>query len=499
LRDYLKKRPMLLCAILSSVVSVITMYAEKMLFIVCTVVLGFIFIMIYKRVKGEIIFAFICVLAVALSCFFTTVKIDSLRNFDRTNCDGEFVIIENPTNHGEYYSTTAETLQSDTLSKGDKIKLNIYKENLSYGDKFKARLSISSLDNYEHKDSFYAKNIFVSGYITKMTEKTGKEMVLSVIGAVRNYVKNCFFDNFQFSRAATALALITGDKTYFTDEFYSNVKSAGVAHIMVVSGMHLSIVVSLFLYLIDKFLYNRYLRAGVIFAVSVFLMAICGFTMSILRAGITYMILALSLIIKRQSTPENTLGCAVVIILLTNPFAIFSIGFLLSVLSTFSILVVAVPVTRVLTRKRIFNNWAVKAILGSVIISFCALIFTAPVTIYTFGYISNVSLATNLLLSAASSVALVLCISGLVLPFLQPFLFWVAEFILAFINNVINDFGSLPFATTSLPKWSAYILTSVIIIILWVLLACKKRKDMLKLEEIRKIKAKERSKKIICQ
>ena len=497
--NYLTKRPMLLCAIISSVVSVITMYARNALFIVCIAVFVSLFIMVYKRIKGEIVFTFVCVLAVALSGFFAMSKVESLRDFDRTNCDGEFVVIEDPVNHGEWYSTTAEVIKSDTLSKGDKIKLNFYEEELSYGDKFKARVSVSSMEDYKYKNGFYAENIFTSGYITEMTQKTEKDGVLAVVDTVRRFVKDKFFESFEYSRAATALALVTGDKTYFTDEFYSNVKSAGVAHIMVVSGMHLSIVVSLFLYLIDKFLYNRYLRAVVIFVASFALMAICGFTMSILRAGISYLFLALSLILNRKSTPENTLGCAVVIILLMYPFAIFSIGFLLSVLSTFSILVVAVPITRIITQKGVLNHWVLKGIVGSVLISFSALIFTAPVTIYTFGYISNVSLATNLLLSTASSVALVLCILGLLLPFLQNFLFWVAEFVLAFINNVINDFGSLHFATTSLPKWSSYILVGVIFVILWVLVACKKRKDVLKLEEIRKMKSKERSKKVICQ
>ncbi len=497
--DYLEKRPMLLGAIFASVISVMGMFAEKTLFVVCPLILVLIFALVLKKVKGEIIFAFVCVLAVALSMFFTSTKVQNLKEFDRTICDGEFVVIENPVNHGDYYNVKVETIRADTLSKGERISMSFYTENLDFGDRFKGRVTVSSLENYEQKGGFYAQNIFLSGYLQEMVEKTGEDEVLAVVGKVRNFIKEQFFDNFKISRAITAVALVTGDKSYFGDEFYSNVKRAGVAHIMVVSGMHLSIVVAIFLYLIDKFIYNRYLKSIVIFVVTIALMAVCGFTMSILRAGISYLIFSLSLILKREITSENTLGTAFLFILITNPFAVFSIGFLLSVLSTFSIIVVAVPISRFLVRKGIFNNWITKGIGTSILISLSALIFTAPVTIYYFGYISNVSLVTNLLLSFAASLALVLAVLGLMIPFLRDFLFWVCEFVLLFINKVINDFGKLPFATTDLPQYAAYIVLGVIFIILWILLACKKRKNVLKLESIRKIKSRERSKKVIWQ
>lgn len=490
---------MLLCAILSSVVSVITMYAEKALFIVCAGVLALIFIMMFKRVKGEIIFTFLCVLIVALSGFFTAVKIDSVKNYDRTTCDGEFVVVENPVNHGEYYSATIEVLQSDVLSKGDKIAVTYNNKNLSYAQKFKASVSVSSLENHKTRNNRYSNKIFVKGYISEIVETTGEDGALSVIDNVRSYIKNKIFAKFGYTRAATVLALVTGDKSYFTDEFYSNVKSAGVAHIMVVSGMHLSVVVALFLFLLDRFIYNRYIRAFAIVTVAFALMIICGFTMSILRAGISYLFLAISLIINRQTTPENTLGTAVTVILISNPFAIFNIGFELSVLSTLSILVVAFPLIKYLSKIKFLNKWYIKGVLSSVIISISALIFTAPVTIYTFGYISNLSVITNLLLSPASSLALILCVLGLLLPFLENFLFWACEWVAFFINNVINDFGSMPNAVTALPRFTAFVFLAVVIIILCVLLACKKRKDMLKLKEVQNLKQKERSKKVIWQ
>ena len=355
---------------------------------------------------------------------------------------------------------------------------------------------VEKIIGYKFKNSYYSEKIFVNGYIKEFIDTGENDEILAVVDKVRKHIKSKILKYYDFSEGATVMALVTGNRSYFTDDFYSNVKSAGVAHVMVVSGMHLSVMVALFLFLSNKFFYNRYLKAITIFVVTVVLTAICGFTMSILRAGITYLLLALALIINRESTPENTLGCAVTVILFSNPFAVFNIAFQLSVLSTFAIIVVALPITEYVSQNGIIKSKILLSLFSAVLISISALIFTAPVTVYFFGYLSNVSVVTNLLISAPASVAMILCVLGFLFPFAEGLLFYLSEIIVSYMNAVINYFGSLPFAITILPKYTAFIFLAVIITVLWILLACKKRKSMLKLKEIRAKKSKERSKRI---
>ena len=495
--DYLIKRPMLLCAVFASVISVISLYSETALFVISLLLVGVIFFMIYKRVRGELIFAFILILAVSVSAVISFAQADKKQKSVGRFCEGEFIVVEQPTYHGTFYAVTLETLESDVLGKGDKVSVTYDNGSMEYAQRIKAGISLSEI-NEKYKKSYYAESVYVGGYV-KYFEYTGKQDgVLAVVSDVRNYIKDKIFGDYKSSEAATMLALVTGDRTYFSDEFYSNVKSAGVAHVMVVSGMHLSIIVSLFLFLCNKFIYNRYLKAVVIFAVTIGVMAVCGFTMSILRAGLTYIFMALGLILNRENTSENTLGFAVTVILLFNPFAIFSVAFQLSVLSTFAILAVATPIIETVCKRRFWGNFIVAPLFSSVVVSVSALLFTAPIAVYTFGYISNVSIVTNLLIGTATSVALVLCILGLCLPFLQNILFILSEAVVRYINAVINYFGALSFATTSLPEWTAFLLFAIIIGVLCVLLACKKRNDMLKLKEIRAKKIKEGGKKSIC-
>ena len=57
-------------------------------------------------------------------------------------------------------------------------------------------------------------------------------------------------------------ALTIGDKSLISDDFSHNVKTTGISHVVVVSGMHLSIIMSAIFFIVDKLFYNKYLKCG---------------------------------------------------------------------------------------------------------------------------------------------------------------------------------------------------------------------------------------------
>ncbi len=492
--DFLNKRPMLLSALFASALSVIGIFAETVLLCLCPLILFLIFIMFYKSVKGELILAIILVLLISVSTLFSLKNVKQANLLDDSTVTGEFVVVEKPENHGEYYSTTFQTISCDGLKKGSKLAVTYSSGEMQLGEYINATVSLSSLQNNPIKYTYYSNNILLRGFVKSHKSLGKSDVVLKNLGNIRDYIKESIFEFYGKHEAATMLALVTGDKSYFTARFYGNVKSSGVAHVMVVSGMHLSIIVSLALYLTNKLFYNRYFKALLILFVTLSVMAVCGFTMSIMRAGITYIFMALGLILGRENTPENTLGAAVSMILLFNPFAIMSVAFELSVLSTFAILVVALPVSDYIIENELIKPKWLNLVLPIILISLSALIFTSPITIYVFGYVSNVSIITNLLISWAVSLAMNLCLVGFIIPFLKPLLFFISSLLVRYINFVINFFGELPFATTNTPKWLAFVMAGIIVIILCLLIACKERQNVVKLKEMRLKKYRERGK-----
>ncbi len=497
--DYLTKRPMLLCAVISCIGLIVGVYSEYALIGVGIGVIIALFIMMYRKVKPSLLVSLIFVFAIVICASFEMRDINEARYFSGNECSGEYVVVEETELVDDYYQTTVEVIKSEILKKGTKISVTYNEGDLSFSNRFIADISLKSLENSDYKMSNYSEGIYLRGYM-KNIEKSGKnDFVLEKIDKLRKYIKSKIFKNYRFVEASTILALVTGDRSYFTDDFYKNVKYAGVAHVMVVSGMHLSVIVSFLLYLSNKFFYNRYLKSLIIFIAVIIVSAACGFTMSIIRAGVTHVLIAISLVFNRPNTPANTLGGAVSMVLLNNPYAIFNVAFQLSVLSTFGILAVAIPCVDFIEEKKYIKNKFWLYLISSVLISVSASVMTAPVVIYYFGYISNVALITNLLVCSVSTVALVLCILGLIFLPLEKVFFFLSSIIIKYINAVINYFGNLPFAITITPAYTVYIAIAVIIIILLGLLACKRRIDMLKLKKIHIKKIKEGGKKVKWQ
>lgn len=491
MRDFLVKRPMLLSAVFSCVVSVLGFRFEKVIFIICVTVLTLGFLMVFTKANAKMVFCCVMALLISVSLYFHNYRINQTVCYADTVCSGEYILIEEPVDYGDYCLTTVETVKSDILRKGSKIQITYNSNNLEFARHFKADLHLKSLEGSKYLTDNYSKNIYIKGYANNIEPLDKYDFVLKTVGDLRGYIKTKILNGFQIREASTMLALLTGDKSYFTDEFFENVKFSGVAHVMVVSGMHLAVIVSLFLYVCDKFFYNRFLKAFIIFIAVVIMSAVCGFTMSIMRAGITYILIAVSLLLNRQNTPENTLGAAVTLIMFCNPLAIFSISFQLSVLSTFGILVIAIPIIDYIRRKEIIRSKIVLSVFSTVLISLSALLLTMPVTIYNFGYISNMSIITNLLISGAVTFVIVLCILGLIFPFVSEIFFFVSGLAVRYINFVINYFGGLPFAITKLPQYVSFLTVGLVIIVFWILLACKRRNNMIKLKEIERKRIKE--------
>ena len=486
--DYLTKRPMLFSAILCVIVSIL-IYTNKwaLLFIVPILIFLIWFFVFFKK-NPRMVVCVITVTTVVLSSVFTLEKVERLSTLEGLTTEGEFVVVSQPVDRETVYTTELEVIKSDLVPKGVKIYTYFYNDSLKLGEKVNAKIKLVSTIGSPFERDNVANKIYLGGTVLNL-EKTGEsDLVLSSVDKVRVYIRSCLFENMKYDEAATMTAITFGDKDYFLDSFYKAAKYAGVAHVMVVSGMHLSIIILLFTKLMEKLFYNKYLRAITIVLAVVFLVALCGFTKSIIRAGFTYLLIAVSLFLGRKSTPENALGGAVSIIMIFSPFVIFSVSFMLSCLATFGILVVAIPIMRYVNEKEIIKSKIIAWIVTAVLVSLSALLMTLPVVIYYFGYISKVSVITNLLISTAVTFALSITVLALIINlFFKPLaivMFDLAEAVTKYINFVIVKFGASEKVIIFLEENTVYIAVAIIVVILGLLLACKNKLDMVKLKKI---------------
>ena len=145
---------------------------------------------------------------------------------------------------------------------------------------------------------------------------------------------------------------------------------------------------------------------GAIFSMT----AICGFTPSILRAALTYVIIVVGSLIFKKPDALNSLGLATIILLFINPLGFGNISLLLSLLSTFGLLFIC-PILQnfilSVVSKFISPGRITKIIVFSFSQTLSATLATLPVCILAIGYISLVAPLTNLLTGYASTLLMI--------------------------------------------------------------------------------------------
>ena len=489
----IKRYPMLTSAVLGCFMVIIFYYYERLSLIMGIALIIMLYVMYSFKVPFSQCFSVFCTIIICCSMLLRMDNIHTLSNLNGEEVTGSFVVTEKLQNLGDgMYGATVKTKDTDKLTDGSKLFAYFYEDecpNLDTGDiiegKFKLRFSTGK---YRLND--FSQNIYFRGYFKEysLLEAMG-DTLYSFIGTVPNYITDFLFKNLSYSEASTLTALTIGDRSYMSDEFYGCVKAAGVSHVMVVSGMHLAIIMSFVTKTIEKFFYNRKLKALIIFLTVGFMAAVCGFTPSITRAGVTYIFMGISYLLNRPNTPSNTLGTAVTLILIFSPMTVFNLAFQLSALSTYGVLVLSPALSGAFKRYFKIKFRFISYITDAISVTLCAMVTTLPVTIYRFGYISVVGVLTNLLISYAVTVALVCAVIALIISliygtFSKPFLL-ASGVVTKYINSTIFFLGKMPFATADIPTNYYFLGILLIALSLILLYACKYLSNVLKLNRIK--------------
>ena len=451
------KRPMLLCGLVISVCAAIAGYfGFNLLLISALVLLILSFCFFSRKIAFIVLFA---ILILIFSFLHTNFKITNLRNFCYSSYTLNLLATENPEDKGDYGQIRVLSVDNGKIPDDEKFILN-FSGNLPVkaGDVFSASVKIQPLDNSDYKFYYYSNNIYYKLKIVSFEKTLHKSRFYATMNDIRNAVEDKLFLNLSPETASTMCAITYGDKSYLSDEFATKIRRAGVSHVMVVSGMHLAIIMTGIFSLLDRLFYNRYLRC-LLSVICVFLICgICGFTMSITRAGIMYILAAFSPLLFRENDSANTLGTTVAIIVLVSPYAIFNVSFLLSVTATYGVVGLSPFYSELFSNRIHKENFVLRGAVSLVCNTVCAMIMTLPITIYCFSEVSLIALLTNLAISYPVTWGLTAVFYALILSFI-PYLsmlakplFAVAEFFTRYINIIINDFGSYKYSAVKAYK-----------------------------------------------
>ena len=289
-------------------------------------------------------------------------------------------------------------------SGSERVLLYLDKEGmeLGLGDELAVPVRLSNVSQgetlyYAAKDiSFLA---FQEGELTrKGNSLSWKDYPALVYAKMQEQIAKIF----PADEAPFARALLSGD----TDELEYSLRNAmsltGISHIVAVSGMHVSLICTLVMALC---LQRRRLAAGVCMVAMWFFAAMLGFSPSVTRAVIMNTVLLLAPLFHRETDEPTSLGFALLVLLLWNPYSIASVSLQLSFAALAGILIVTRPMIAWLDRVSDRKHWKHDHPWRARLFSACFLslsttvganLLTMPLVAYYFGSISLTSLFVNL-------------------------------------------------------------------------------------------------------
>ncbi len=251
-------------------------------------------------------------------------------------------------------------------------------------------------------------------------------------------------------------ALVTGDKSGLSYRTCNAFSVTGVAHMVAVSGMHVSLLVGLVQLIFRR---RHRLTAGISIGVMLFFAAMLGFTPSVMRAVLMNSLLLLAPLFRRENDPATTLSFALLVILLLNPWAIADISLQLSFGAMAGIFLFSAPLYQALMRKaertRVYRkNLFAARVLGTMALSLAmtlgAMAFTTPLTAAAFETISLISPLSNVLVMFAVSAVFTGCVVAVVLGFvlfpLGQAAAWLLQWPIWLILRVISLLAKVPYA-----------------------------------------------------
>jgi competence protein ComEC len=205
---------------------------------------------------------------------------------------------------------------------------------------------------------------------------------------------------------ALARALVLGDASRLPVAWKRGLRSAGLAHLIAVSGLHVGMIAAGAL-LAGAFLPRHLRLAAAAAAIAAYLLA-AGPLPSLLRAAVMGLLAVLALLLERPPAAANSLGWAVVLLVAGRPEVVRLASFRLTVAATAGILLLYPPLAERFARRltRPLTRWLAR----SLALSVAAELTTLPISLPLFHTAAPLAPLANLVAVPWTALALLGCL-----------------------------------------------------------------------------------------
>ena len=339
----------------------------------------------------------------------------------------------------------------------------------------------------------YYKKLSASGRISKPWE------------VVNSDLKNTYFEDIYFkflnmrdfinkriekinseNTSGVIMSMMTGERYSVPKDISENYNSAGISHLLSISGIHMTLIVGvaflfirllLALYMPIASRYNTK-KLAVFFAlfVATFYLLLSGARISTQRAFITIFLGLIAILIDRSPFSLRFLSITAIIILVLSPEALINAGFQMSFLAVITLIKLyeyreywIIKNDELEGVKKKFLDF-VNIVWANILVAFCTSLVIAPVIIYHFNSIQIYSVLGNLFAIPICSIIVMpaILLSFFAFPFgLEYVPLKITEFGVDAINFVAKVVAKLPYASFDVKSMSMMALLLIIAGIMW--------------------------------
>lgn len=268
--------------------------------------------------------------------------------------------------------------------------------------------------------------------------------------------------------------LVVGDTSRLDPVLAADFQATGLTHLLAVSGANCAIVAGAVLWPLRRAGCRPWVQAVGAGAALVGFVILARPSETVLRAAVMGGLALVALAAGRERGALPALAATVLVLVLVAPSLAVAPGFLLSVVATAAILVLAPTWTRWLRRRR-----CPPVIAEAVAVSAAACLATAPVLVGLTPQVSLVSIPANLLAAPAVPIATVLGVLCAVVAPLWPdggeALAWLAGWPTRWLVEVAARGADIPYATV---PWLGGVAGGVLLLVTVVLLVWGARRLM---------------------
>ena len=366
-----------------------------------------------------------------LIIIFTIFRINMFHSIQLNDSDNYLVFVDDFKIDGDYLKiegkvSNVKVIATYYISSFEEQQYLI--KNIKYGSLLEIKGNVVDQSNSTIPNGFnYKDYLEKSGINNSILIENIK--VISQSNNIFYVVKNKAYERISlFKNPNYMYAFILGNTNYISGDINDMYVENGITHLFSLSGLHVGVFALIIMKLLKIFRIKEFKRICIVFAFLLVFAFITGYSPSIIRATILFFLVALNKYLKFNVNTENILIVTFAVSLLFKPNDIYNVGFQLSYIVTYFLIV---------------SNFLFKsknAIKVSFLIGVISCISSLPIIINLNGEINLFSIFNNIIfVPFVSYIIFPLALFTYMFPFMQNIFYFFVE-IMEHLSIFLNDF-----------------------------------------------------------